>query len=134
MSKPKLYFAHPINVYDTTLEQTLLMLIEERFPGYEIVNPNAPEHTEGYRAQGMSYFFQEVLPGCDACVLLAFPDGKIGKGVYNEAEKLHEICGVVWEILPSGEFKTWAPNLLRCLMVSETRARIRYPDGTIKPY
>jgi hypothetical protein len=135
MSKPKLYFAHPINVYDTELERALLECLAQRFPGYEIINPNAPEHAAGYQAKGMAYFLEDILPKCDECVLLAFRDGMIGKGVYAEAEQLHAICCPVWEILPDGlTFKTWAPNPARRLSVEDTRERIRNPDRTPKPY
>ena len=134
-SKPVLYFAHPVNVYDTDLERALLACIAERFPAYRILNPNAPEHAAGYAAKGMRHFFEDILPQCDLCVLLAFPDRQIGKGVYAEAEQLHDGCNPVWEILPSGEFLTWAPNPARMLTVEETRARIRMPDGkTMRPY
>lgn len=134
MSKPRLYFAHPINVYGTDLEAALLERIAERYPDHEIVNPNAPEHDAGYKAKGMAYFLEDILPKCDECVLLAFRDGKIGKGVYAEAEALHAIGNPVWEILSSGDFFTWAPNPSRCLTVDDTRARIRHLDRTTKPY
>jgi hypothetical protein len=134
MSKPKLYFAHPINAYDTELEQALLQRIAERFPDYEIINPNSPEHAAGYRAQGMTYFLNDILPKCDACVLLAFRDGMIGKGVYAEAATSY-LCGhQVWEIFPDGTVHYWRLWSSRCLSVEDTRAHIHHPDGTIKPY
>jgi hypothetical protein len=133
--QPVLYFAHPVNVYDTELERALLACIAERFPEYRILNPNAPEHAAGYKAKGMQYFLEGILPQCDLCVLLAFPDRYIGKGVYAEAEQLHAGCNPVWEILPDGTFLTWAPNPARMLTVEATRARIRMPDGkTPRPY
>lgn len=134
MPEPVLYFAHPINVYDTELEAGLLVRIAERFHGRRILNPNAPEHDAGYKRKGMAYFIDDILPGCDEGVLLAFRDGMIPAGVYKEAEKLHDACCPVWEVLPDGTFKTWAPNPARCLTVEETRARIRMPDGSRRAY
>lgn len=134
-SEPVLYFAHPVNVYDTDLERTLLGRIAERFPDCRLLNPNAPEHAAGYKAMGMAYFLEEILPQCDICVLLAFPDRKIGKGVYSEASQLHDGCCQVWEILPDGSFLAWTPDPTRQLSVEETRARIRLPDGkTLRPF
>lgn len=134
MMKPKLYFAHPINTYNTKLERFLLAKIAERFPEYEIVNPNAPEHYAGYKARGMDYFTQDVLRGCKVCVFLAFRDGKIGRGVFTE------VMTIVWchlralEIEPDGVIKDWTPDYSRRLTVEETRARIRNPDDSPKPY
>ena len=48
--RPTLYFAHPVNVYGTELESNLLARIVGEFPGYDIVNPNAPQHLAGYKA------------------------------------------------------------------------------------
>lgn len=132
---PVLYFAHPVNVYDTDLERFLLARIAERFPDYRILNPNAPEHAAGYAAKGMAYFLDDVLPTCQACVLLAFRDGLIGKGVYDEACLIHGKGGPVSEILPGGALLSWSPDPSRRLTVDETRARIRLPDGkTPRPY
>jgi len=135
MSKPKLYFAHPINVYNTELEAELLAVITDMFgETYAILNPNGPEHDAGYKAKGMKYFLEDVVPECEACVLLAFRDGKIGKGVYAEAETLYNAGCEVWEILPESLFNLWSPNPDRCLSVEQTRERIRNPDRSPKPY
>lgn len=133
--KPALYFAHPVNVYDTELERFLLARLTERFPQHRLLNPNMPMHAAGYQAKGMRYFLEDILPECEACALLAFPDGKIGKGVYTEAAQLHDEGRPVWEILPDGAVAPWTPDPTRQLTVEETRARVRLPDGkTLRPY
>ena len=134
--KPQLYFAHPINSYDTELERILLAQIRERFTGYEILNPNAPEHFAGYRAEGMAYFLRRVLPSCEAGALLAFRDRMIGTGVFAEALKLFVSWPrrPVWEINLEIPWTFWIPDSIRCLTVEETRKRIRNPDGSPKPY
>lgn len=92
MGKSVLYFAHPVNTYDTQLEQDMLSLIATCFPEMEIENPNQPQHQKGYvewkerfknsPSQGMSYFFDVVLPNCDAgTVALPFLNGRLGAGV-----------------------------------------------------
>ncbi len=96
MEKHVLYFAHPVNTYNTDCEVQMLSLIQLYFPHYVIENPNQPHHQEGYKKwkkenenipgkSGMSYFFDIVLPACDAgTIALPFLDGKIGAGVAGE--------------------------------------------------
>lgn len=90
-----IYFAHPVNVYNTELERGILAMLMHAFPGVEIENPNQPHHQEGYRAwkkryeghltkSGMNYFYEIVLPGCDSVAALPFLDDKWGAGVAGE--------------------------------------------------
>ncbi|HEY4486660.1 MAG TPA: hypothetical protein VJB70_02925 [Candidatus Paceibacterota bacterium] len=104
MLKKRLYFAHPVNVYDTELERNIVAYLEKAFdPGpegisWEIENPNQPHHQVGYadwkkrlendptKQGGMSYYFDVVLPECHGCVALSFLDGKFGMGVAGEVK------------------------------------------------
>lgn len=91
----RMYFAHPINTFDTNHETKSLELIKNYFPDGEIVNPNEPHHQLAYAEwkkkykekmeQGMSYYFEIVLPSCHGCFALPFLDGKFGAGVAGEA-------------------------------------------------
>lgn len=89
------YFAHPINVYNTPLEDDIVSLITQRLPGTVVENPNQLHHRKGYEewkkrsedartGAGMGYFFEVVLPACNGCVALPFLDGKVGAGVAGE--------------------------------------------------
>jgi len=110
--KDRVYFAHPVNVYDTDLEKELLKLIQDFFgPGVEIENPNQPHHQVGYKTwkekykdhptkSGMTYFYEIVLPGCNMCVCQVFLDGKWGAGVANEAAFYIKKGQPVWMIEP----------------------------------
>lgn len=94
----KLYIPHAVNMYDTNLEEALLHFIGHSFSGSVIENPNQPHHQEGYnkwsvrqresdtKHKGMSYFFDEVLPGCNGCVTIPYLDGKMGLGVASETK------------------------------------------------
>ena len=82
----------------------------------------------------MKYFIDQVLPDCWMGVIMAFRDGKIGKGVYTEALSLHDACCAVWEVDAAGSFNAWAPDQSRCLSVEETRNRVRDADGLPLPY
>lgn len=91
MKKQKLYFAHPVNVYDEPIEQQMISLVQAWFPDYEIENPNQPCHQKGYTewkekyGNGMRYFYEIVLPSCKAgCVAMPFLDGLLGAGVAGE--------------------------------------------------
>ena len=144
MSEKKLlYFGHPVNVYGTSLEEGLLAEIGEAFAGWDILNPSGPEHEEGYQRykregkRGMQYFFQEVLPNCEGGIFLPFLDGMFGKGVAGEAEWLLERNKPVWTISVARECSITRQLLFpenRILSVEETRERIRFPDGSSRPY
>lgn len=72
------------------------MFIGIKFPESTIVNPNSAEHQEAYqrwkreKGSGMKYYFEEVLPTCDAGIFVPFSDGKWGAGVWGEALWLAE--------------------------------------------
>jgi hypothetical protein len=136
-----LYFGHPINVYDTPLERSLLAMIAAVLPEWEVLNPNAPEHNAGYATaaasgNGMRYFLDEVLPGCDGGIFLPFRDGKWGKGVFTEAEALFGRRCPIWMIDHRG--LVWSldglPDLSQVLTIEETRSRIRGPDRKPLPF
>ena len=92
----RLYFAHPVNVYNTLLEQKILARISDHFPCDPIENPNSPHHQAGYAAyavrarqadtahKGMNYFYEKVLPKCDGVVGMPFLDNRFGLGVAGE--------------------------------------------------
>jgi len=132
MEKRKvMYFAHPVNVYNTSLETDLMQFIQESFPEWSIENPNQLKHQEGYKRAGMEYYLKEVLPNMGGVVGLHFSDGRIGAGVFSEEESIFKRTGNLWTL-------TWDKSLtavsdievLRTLVltVEETRQRI-YTGG-----
>lgn len=139
-----LYFAHPINVYNTPLEQKLISIISSNFPDCKIENPNQPHHQENYRTwrkekgKGMLYYFQEVLPKLDAGIALPFPDGMLGAGVAGEINFFLEKNKPAWEINHEGKINPLIsiPES-RILTIEQTMQRI-FVDGTydkgIAPY
>lgn len=133
--KQKLYFAHPVNTYDTKTEKKCLDLVARTFPQYIIENPNQPHHQIGYaewkkrlendpqKSGGMSYFFEKVLPDCEAgTVALPFLDGLIGAGVASE---------IVFSLIRSrGCFLIDIPNLkeIRPVNIREIRLLIQWSE------
>lgn len=110
------YFAHPVNIYDTPLEMALErfiihMLFKDDTDAIE--NPNQPHHQVGYtdyaarakqsdvKHKGMNYFYDVVLPNCESCVAFPFLDGLVGLGVAGEARWFAEHGQPVWFIEPT---------------------------------
>lgn len=110
----RLYFGHPVNTYNTPVEDAVIELIRYHFPGVEIDNPNTPEYQERYDKlkestggthgahRGMDVFY-ETIKDDDGCVALPFLDGRMGLGVAGEAQKTLVYGKTVWLIEPSHE-------------------------------
>ena len=109
------YFAHPINSYDTHLEDAAIRFIADKVAGgvvQRVENPNQPHHEARYREyskraklsgtdhKGMNYFYDEVLPKCGSCVALPYLDGKLGLGVAGEALWFLDHSLPVWYMEP----------------------------------
>ena len=140
----KVYFAHPINTYHTPLEEELLALIRKNFMGYEIINPSDAAHAvvvsemkrDDPNANVMAYFEGLVMP-CHSLLVLPFPDGRWGAGVYREAEVAIEHKLELWII--DYETRIIAPVTRLyaedALSIEETKARVyNLPLRTIRPY
>lgn len=142
--KKRLYFGHPINTYNTDLEQQLLRRISETFPDWEIENPNQKHHHAGYKhlkettGNGMDYFLKQVLPDCHGGIFLPFRDGAWGGGIFKEAQFYAEQGLPVWIIDLNGDIKLLVWKLFnrkyKSLTREETKARIRTSSGEIIPY
>lgn len=145
MNIRKIYYARPISVYGTALDAKLLALIAQKWKGCKIINPATKKHERIVQrlkknnpdANVMGYF-TKLVKRCDEVVALPFPDGRWGKGVYTEAEAVLDLNAgkYVWVIDPATHDIRFVPVLdpTLCLSVEETRARIRNPDRSIRPY
>ncbi|MBI2632780.1 MAG: hypothetical protein HYW78_00095 [Parcubacteria group bacterium] len=135
-----IYFAHPINTYNTELENKLLRAIAKKFPKWQIENPNQWHHQESvriYKQEGknpMEYFYKEVLPDCAIGIILPFRDGAYGAGVFGEAEFLVKQGCPLYQITHRGIIKKISIDNIVFLSVEETRHRVRTPEGQTKPY
>lgn len=140
-----LYFAHPINTYNTPLETRLLDRFSFWFPNADIVNPNAQKHQrrvsdikkDDPKANVMEYF-KEVAKECDGVIILPFGDGKIGAGIYAEAEVISAKGGIIWVVdtNPLSIHMEKALNPALALTVEDTRARVYLSNisRAIRPY
>ncbi|MCA9478093.1 MAG: hypothetical protein KC535_03025 [Nanoarchaeota archaeon] len=131
-----IYFAHPVNYYEGsknnmhgTKESELVAIINEKLP-FITYNPNQPHNQENYQfwkkatGNGMTYFFDIILPQMAAGIVLPFSDGMIGAGAYDEMEHLAESKKPVYEINESGIITIFKPNQERKLSIEKTRERV----------
>ena len=85
----KVYYAHCQAIYGTKQEERDLVLLKSL--GFEVLNPNSPEHIEiavkmkasGQADRVMDYFSSLVFQ-CDAVAFRALPDGAVPAGVSKE--------------------------------------------------
>jgi len=114
----KIYYAHPITLYNTNQEEIDLALLKFLWPNSEIYNPNSKLDSEKYKKYGMDWFYDRI-GDCDLVVFRPFPDGKIGAGVWGEIQYAKQECCIpVIEI----------PILLesRQLSIHDTREYIKH--------
>ena len=96
MRPMKIYYAHPISLYKTPQEERDITLLKFLHPKAIIYNPATDEGVEeGYKEKGMKYFF-DIINNCDFLYFRAFPDLKIGAGVWSEIQHgIKESCIVL---------------------------------------
>lgn len=126
-----IYFAHPLNFFNTRKEVILEEKIKLFFPNYNIESPNQKHHKENYKfwkektGNGMDYFFNEVLPRMKAGIGLPFEDGFYSAGVFGELDYLFRRGKSIWEINHYKKIKNITdPETLRVLSIEETLKRI----------
>lgn len=110
----KCYYAHPITDYGTDAEASDIAKLE--MMGFQVLNPNAPEHDAGYKKNGMDYF-KRLVDDCSVLAYRAFADGAIPAGVWKE------IRWAAYDAKPIIQL----PNLLQAyvLNVEDTRERLK---------
>jgi hypothetical protein len=126
LSKRRIYFAHPINTYNTILE-TFFLDYMKKYPDVFIVNPNSAEHEKQYKLKGMSYF-KTLVRSCDKLIAFGFGDNSIGAGIAKEMDWMREKGGTVI-FMPF--FREWDEMVVPCakqfnvLSVEETREKLK---------
>ena len=125
---PTIYFAHPINTYDTILEKMAIEHIKT-IGECNILNPNAEEHQRGYELEGMVYF-KRLVQSCDRCYVLPFSDGSIGAGIHKEIEWAMEAgikCVYMKPVFEHEELfpETYNETNYKILSVEETKQKLK---------
>lgn len=91
----KVYYAHPISIYNSPQEQRDLTLLLGL--SLEVLNPNSPEIEARYKAEGMA-LFEPLVKSCGALAFRAFLDGSIPAGVAKEIQWAREAGLPVFEL------------------------------------
>ena len=109
----KCYYAHCQSIYDTPQEKRDIEILEAL--GFEVINPNLPEHQKECKTfhNPMAYF-ERLAKSCNVLAFRALQDGNIGAGVVQEIKCFE---GLIIE-LPSR-------ILQRGLTVEQTREYLR---------
>lgn len=137
---PKLYFGQPVAAYDSATVDKLIPIIQKKFPGWHIENPNQAKHGKGYErwkkktGNGMDYYYNEVFPAMSGGIFLPFPDGAWSAGAYGEALNIEGRGHPIWEITPEGVIKKTTTESMRLwgggiLSVQQTRERNKISYG-----
>jgi len=113
----KIYYAHPLSIYDSPQEERDVAMIKYLWPDAEVYNPNSKIDNEKYKEYGFDWFLDRVAD-CDLVVFRSFPDGRIDRGVWKEIEFAHSKC-----VIPVMEI----PMLMesRSLSVDDTRKYLK---------
>lgn len=85
----RIYYAHHLWKYNTTIEQYEIDLIKKTFPEAKIVNPNTDIEQNREESEIMSDCIESV-ESCDALVFSSL-DGVIGKGIFDEINNAREV-------------------------------------------
>lgn len=112
--KLRCYYAHPITDYNTWREIADVYTLKQL--GFDVLNPNSPEHDIGYKLEGMAYF-EGLVDQCEILAFRGFNDGTVPAGVWTEVSRAVYCMKPVIEL----------PNLLTqtVLSVEETRAKLK---------
>jgi hypothetical protein len=129
-----IYFAHPINTYNTEYESRAIDIIKDKFPNSNIINPGEQLHQDSFKEYVSSSpkeymgFFRDLVNECSVIVYLPFKDGKVGAGVRYEIYHLNKRFDEIYEINPE-DFSIRKVNMSyvddNTLTVDETRQRVR---------
>jgi hypothetical protein len=123
--RTKVYFAHPMSHYNSSLEKDCLRVIQEMLPNVEIVNPNRPEYQDGYLKEGSFNYFLRIVQSCDAIAFVPYEDGEVGAGVFNELMTMLNKGGKIYQVTDGWICPMMKQQVydIRPLSITQTRQR-----------
>lgn len=123
MSRPTIYFAHPITAYGSALEEEAIATLG--MAGFAVVNPSDREHQEACGSDMVKW--AALAATCEQIAVLPFEDGAYGAGVGKEVAAVLAQGKPVYEVAPDGRsvsiVRSW-PGERVILDVEQTRARV----------
>jgi hypothetical protein len=140
-SSGTIYFAHPISMYGTPLERTIIDMLTEQH--WKVVNPSDPEHQaevvrikstisdRGAAGKAIMEYFVGLCNQCHAVAFSTFPDNTVGAGVAKEVESFNARGAEILQVNVDDPTKPWLkgvgwpPSGLIILDVEKTRAKLK---------
>jgi len=123
----KVYYSHSMKLYGTRAEKEEIGIIEENFPGAEIINPPSFERSPRKRIEGMG-FCHRLIDECDIVVFSRL-FGVVTSGVGDEVNYALEKKKRVYEA-KNGSL-TPCCNPLKYISRMQTRRIYRIIDRDI---
>ena len=120
----KIYFAHPISIYNTIKEFALLGVIKLLFKDCVITNPNSVYNESKYIIHGMDFYFS-LIDDCDTVVFIPFDDGYVSAGVTKEVLYGKRKGKIIYRVNPYDFSIQKIANISKTLTVEETRERLK---------
>lgn len=123
MSRPTIYFAHPISLYCSEIEETAIATLKAK--GFEVVNPSDRVHQDACGSDMTKW--AALAATCDQVAAMPFDDGAFGARVVKEVETVLAHGKKAFQLSQDGTgvspIESW-PGHHVLLSVDETRARI----------
>lgn len=94
----KVYYAHPLNIYNTPQEQRDLDTLATLFGAENILNPNTRELDTLYKRNYDMNMFFDLVRACDVLAFRPTPFGKITAGVAAEIQVAKESGKLIIEL------------------------------------
>ncbi len=94
----KVYYAHPLNLYNTKQEERDLATLAAIFGAENIINPNNDAIHALYKVNYDMTIFYNLVKSCDVIAFRGTPFGKITAGVAAEVKVAQEYGTFVIEL------------------------------------
>ncbi len=88
-AKLKVYYAHPLSLYDTTLEKSDIDTLTAL--GFKVINPNDPSIERKFQKSQNFGIFLDLVRSSDAIAFRSFAGGEISSGVVSEIRIASEL-------------------------------------------
>ena len=84
MSGLIIYYAHCVQLYGSEQEKRDISTLTNM--GFNVLNPNHPDHAAQFEKYKMEYFTDQLIPTCDALAFRSLPSGELTAGVAVEVQ------------------------------------------------
>lgn len=128
----KIYYGRPVTHYKSNRDRNkVIRAIYGWFYGdvnvldsaIQIIDPDHPDHQEGYKQRGMDYF-RELVATCNVGVFQPMYDGAWTPGVIAEAKVLRDLGRSIFTVVDGQLQPLDLDELDYILTVEQTRGRI----------